>query len=133
MKCIKKNEVRCMTYLPANSDLLTPRNRVVLEMLKVVLPVKKLSALYGTQKSIILFTTARHPSLCGTRRIHSILSQPRSLRSILRIPNPMSISHPSNRSYVTFRNMLCFFTVRGCLIQRKSQAEGHPFSTVLDR
>jgi hypothetical protein len=76
VKYIKKNEVKCMTHLPANADILTLRNRVLLEMLIVVLLVKKLSSLYGTQRSIMIFTRARHRSLCGIRWIHSIVPHP---------------------------------------------------------
>jgi len=51
-----------------------PRSRVLVETIIVTKLVKKLSAFYGTQRFITVFTTVHHWSLSRVRWIQSTLS-----------------------------------------------------------
>jgi len=62
---------------------ITAWSRVLLEMLRVTQPVKKIPTSYGTQRSVTVFTRSHHLPLSWATLIQSTPSHPISLRSIL--------------------------------------------------
>ena len=87
----------CCTYLfnYLLTFLLTPRSRVLLEKLIGSQLVKKFPAFYGTQRSIIAFTSAHHLSLSWAKPIQSMPPHPNSWRSILTLSSHLCLRLPS--------------------------------------
>jgi hypothetical protein len=84
------------------SYLLTPWNRVLLEMLTGFQLVKKLPAFCGTRRFITAFTSARHLSLSWVSSIPNLMS----LFSLLR--SHQSINTGPRLTFWLFHNMIHF-------------------------
>jgi hypothetical protein len=80
--------------------LLTPRNRVLLEKLTDLQPVKNFPAFYGTRRFITAFTSARHQCLSGASSIQSMLPHPiLCYKGTCSVPVP---NIPSTKPHVPF-------------------------------
>ena len=89
-----KQTTRCQnTYLLIY--LFTLWSRVLLEKLTGSLLIKKFSALYGIQRFITAFTSARHLSLSYARPIQSIPPHPTSWWSTLVLSSHLCLGFPS--------------------------------------
>ena len=82
-----------MVSLPCR--LLTPRCRVLLEMLSGLQLVKKFHAFHGTRRFITALTNVRHLSLPWASPIQSIYLHPTSWRSILILSTHQRLGLPS--------------------------------------
>ena len=72
-----------LPHFHQNMNLLTPCSWILLEKLTGSHLVKKFPALYGTQRFITRFTSARHLSISWARSIQSVPPHLTSRRSIL--------------------------------------------------
>jgi hypothetical protein len=67
----------------------------ILEKLSIVQPLQKFPAFYVTGRFITVFTKALHGTLFWARSIHSIPSQPISLKSIIELSTHLRLGLPS--------------------------------------